>query len=104
MGDVLLGENLRLRARVAQFFQRIETQFKQILRESVIGTGAQPQRGEINAVANLLLASVSGRINQFVRSDFTLSPSEHWEDQWRVLSIGAFERRAARGVFGKYAD
>jgi len=95
MGDVLLGENLRLRARVAQFFQRIETQFKQVLRESVIGSGAQPQRGQINSVANLLLASVTGRINQFVRSDFKSSPSEHWEDQWRILSSGAFQKRAA---------
>jgi TetR/AcrR family transcriptional regulator len=92
MGDVLLGENERLRVRVAQFFQRIETQFKQVLREAVMGAGPQPQRAEINAAANLLLAGVTGRINQFVRSDFTLLPSTYWEDQWRILSAGTFQR------------
>ena len=92
MGDVLLGENLRLRVRVAQFFQRIETQFKQVLRESVMDSGAKLYTAEINSVANLLVASVTGRISQFVRSDFRLLPSDYWDDQWRVLSIGAFRK------------
>ncbi|RKZ66619.1 MAG: nucleoid occlusion factor SlmA, partial [Gammaproteobacteria bacterium] len=33
VGDALVGENERLRGRVLQFFERLETQFKQILRE-----------------------------------------------------------------------
>ena len=34
LGDALVGENDRLRTRVSQFFDRIETQFRQVLREA----------------------------------------------------------------------
>ncbi|MDX1555413.1 MAG: nucleoid occlusion factor SlmA, partial [Xanthomonadales bacterium] len=33
IGDALVGENERLRKRVSQFFDRLETQLKQVLRE-----------------------------------------------------------------------
>ena len=39
LGDALVGENERLRIRVAKFFERIETQLKQILREANLSGG-----------------------------------------------------------------
>ncbi|MGE3773085.1 MAG: nucleoid occlusion factor SlmA [Gammaproteobacteria bacterium] len=95
MGDILVGEHERLRARVAQFFDRLETQLRQILRDSLLSAGAQPDRALINAAASLILASVTGRLAQFVRSAYRHSPSAQWDEQWQMLAQGIF---VARGV------
>lgn len=84
MGDALTGETERLRVRIGQFYDRVETQFKQILREGQAGAELSP-RLDVAAVANLLLAVAEGRVNQFVRSGFKRSPLERWETQWEVL-------------------
>ncbi|OHV10905.1 nucleoid occlusion factor SlmA [Kushneria phosphatilytica] len=84
-GDALNGENARLRARVAQLFDRLETQLKQVLREAQARQEFQPVI-TITATANLLMATVEGRITQYVRSDYQRHPTEHWEDQWQLLA------------------
>ncbi|TQV82553.1 nucleoid occlusion factor SlmA [Exilibacterium tricleocarpae] len=86
-GDALAGETERLRTRVMQLFDRLETQLKQILREAEIREGIRPSL-PITAAASLLMATAEGRIAQFVRSEFTRMPTEHWEDQWPVLVQG----------------
>ncbi|WP_303901576.1 nucleoid occlusion factor SlmA [Thiohalomonas denitrificans] len=90
MGDALTGETERLRTRVGQFFDRIETQFKQALREGQ-ATGDTATDLPVPAVANLLLATAEGRMNQFVRSGFTRSPLEHWDQQWELLRAALLE-------------
>ena len=85
-GGVLTGETERLRARIAQFYERIETQLRQILRE---GEAMGAPRLAVNETAQLLLAFVEGRIAQYVRSGFKVSPVEAWEKQWELLSRGA---------------
>ncbi len=89
LGEALLGEHERLRARVSQFFDRFETQLKQILRE-----GEQVSelrlRASVAAIANLLMAVVEGRMTQFSRSGFKHSPMESWEQQWQALQVGLF--------------
>lgn len=90
MGDILVGENERLRARVAQFFDRLETQFRQILRAAVLTDDPQPDRAEIHPAANLLLVTLSGRLGQFVRSGYRVSPYAGWDVQWPLLARGVF--------------
>jgi TetR/AcrR family transcriptional regulator len=85
IGDALTGENERLRGRVGQFFDRLETQFKQVLREGA-AVGEVSAEG-INATANLLLAVAEGRMNQFVRSGFKRPPTELWSEQWAQLAL-----------------
>lgn len=89
VGDALAGEVDRLRQRVAQFFDRVELQLKQIIRESGLAeelyTPIEPA-----LVANLLLAVVEGRIAQFVRSQFEKPPTAGWDEQWPVLSGAIF--------------
>lgn len=85
-GGVLTGETERLRARITQFYERIETQLRQILRE---GEAAGGPRLAVNETAQLLLAFAEGRIAQYVRSGFKLSPVEAWEKQWELLKGGA---------------
>ncbi len=84
-GDVLTGETERLRKRMSQLFERLETQFKQILREAEPREGLRPSAPP-TAAANLLAAFVEGRISQYVRSDFRHAPTAHWEDQWSLLA------------------
>lgn len=83
--DVLTGETARLRQRVNQLFERLEMQLKQILREAELREGRRPTI-PASAAANLLAAQAEGRISQYVRSDFKRLPTEHWEDQWSLLS------------------
>jgi TetR/AcrR family transcriptional regulator len=88
-GDALAGENERLRGRVVQFYDRLETQLKQILREAEIREGLRT-RITANSTANILIAAAEGRIGQFVRSDFKRLPTENWDEQWQLLSETIF--------------
>ncbi len=83
-GDALQGEQERLRERVQGLFEKLETQLKQILRERKLREGKNFQSDELT-LANFLLAYVEGKMNQFVRSNFSARPSEQFEKQWLEL-------------------
>jgi len=87
-GDALSGETDRLRQRINQFFERMETQLKQILRTAEQTEGLRTQL-PTGATANLMLACAEGRIRQFVRSEFKARPTINWADQWSVLATAA---------------
>ena len=53
-GDALLGEQERLRLRIAKLFERLETQLKQILRERRLREGKQLTADEA-LIANTLI-------------------------------------------------
>ena len=89
VGDALTGENERLRVRITQFYDRLETQLKQILREAET-KNELPVGHPSTAIANLMLATVEGRMSQFVRSGFQKSPLDRWEQQWELLSQSLF--------------
>lgn len=83
-GDALQGEQERLRTRIAQLFERLETQLRQVLRERKLREGkALP--AEETLIANILICFVDGRINQFVRSEFSYRPTEGFNAQWKFL-------------------
>jgi len=88
-GDVLVGETERLRKRVAQIFERIETQLKQILREAEVN---EKLRIPVADVAVLLLTVVEGSITRFVRSGFKSSPAAGWDRQWEMLRKSIFNK------------
>jgi len=90
VGDALVGENERLRVRVVQFFERLETQLKQILREANLNEGARLV-GSIDAGANQMMAHVEGKMSQFVRTSFNKKPTEYYQDQWQSLRRGLFK-------------
>ena len=87
VGDVLVGETERLRKRIDKFYERLETQLKQVLRE---GQAAKELAAELAVTeqANLLTSYLQGRILQFVRSEFTSLPLEYWQQQWPMLVLG----------------
>ncbi len=83
-GDALQGEQERLRDRIAQLFERIETQFKQILRERKLREGKSLPVEEAT-LANLLVCFADGRINQFVRSKFDRKPTFEFSKSWAMF-------------------
>ncbi len=85
-GEVLIGENDRLRQRVAQIFARLETQLNEILRHRAATSGSIKARASVAPLANLLVAVMSGRIAQYVRSEFRVLPSSHWQEQWPMIA------------------
>jgi len=83
-GAALTGESERLRQRVSQFFERLEMQFRQILREgelTLTEAGGRP----VNETANLLMTIIEGHIQQYVRTGFRQSPLLGWDKQWQLL-------------------
>ena len=90
LGDALVGENERLRIRATQFFDRVETQFKQVLREANLGNGERAA-GTIDATANQLMIIIEGKMIQFVRSEFSRKPSQYWDEQWQLLKVSLFK-------------
>lgn len=99
-GDALTGETERLHLRVAQMFDRFETQLKQVIREAEIREGLRPTI-PLPAAANLLMAVVEGRISQFVRSGFLRRPTTDWSSQWALLMEGFFRETVTQPMPGQ---
>ena len=91
-GDALAIENERLHSRVAQFFDRLESQLKQALREAEVRDGLK-LNVPVSVAANLMLVTVEGKISQFVRSDFKTLPNQHWAEQWALITSAIFEQQ-----------
>ncbi len=78
-------ENERLRERINQLFERIETSLRQILRERKMREGKSFPVDE-NILAAQLLGQVEGSLNRFVRSDFKYLPTANFDEYWSLLS------------------
>jgi TetR/AcrR family transcriptional regulator len=89
LGDALVGETDRLHGRVEQFFSRLETQFRQILRETRLRGDAQASEPELGA--SIMLALVEGKMHQFLRTRFRVSPVEAWDAHWQALEGMLFD-------------
>jgi TetR/AcrR family transcriptional regulator len=84
LGDALVGEDDRLQSRVGRFFDRLETQFKQIVRESRLRDDVAGSLVVEDSV-DIMLGFVEARMHRFVRSQFKKSPLERWEEQWGLI-------------------
>ena len=89
LGNALVGEHERLQERVQGFFNRLQTQFRQILRESELRNDVQLEESPGDN-ASLLMAYVEGRMQQSLRSRFQVGALDNWEADWRMLSNGMF--------------
>jgi len=88
-GDALMGEQDRLRTRIAKLYERLETQLKQVLRERKLREGKELPADE-GIIANMLICYADGRINLFIRSDFTRKPTEDFSAQWQFIKTQFF--------------
>ena len=89
ISDVLIGENEQLHARISLFFDRIESQIRQILREANLKEGPRPI-SNIDAAVNQILTYIEGKLGQFVLSSFKKKPTEHMEVQLGIIKEGCF--------------
>jgi TetR/AcrR family transcriptional regulator len=89
LGDALVGERERLHDRVQQFFERIEVQLRQVMREAQLRQDAVLRTSPEQAAA-LLTAFIEGRMQQFLRSRFRTTPVASWDADWAVLQHGLF--------------
>jgi TetR/AcrR family transcriptional regulator len=90
-GDALTGETERLHQRIAQFFSRLESQLKQIVREAELNQAIIANPSTAIAV-DLMINLLEGKISQFVRSEFKQRPTQYWQDQWPLLAEQLFSR------------
>ncbi len=87
IGEALVNENERLQTRINQLMDRLEASLKQVLRIAA-SQGALAHGVDTSAAANLIVATIQGRWQQFVKSGFKRSPLEAWEAQWAVVARG----------------
>ncbi|SEG49963.1 nucleoid occlusion factor SlmA [Vibrio hangzhouensis] len=85
-GHALMFENERLRERINQLYERIETSLRQILRERKIREGKSFPVDE-KILAAQLLGQVEGSLNRFVRSDFKYTPTSTFDEYWSLLKL-----------------
>jgi len=86
-GDVLVGETESLRKRVAQLFDRLETELRQFLRDAGLRAELRAGAGE---TVSVLMSLIEGGIARFVRGGFRDSPLKQWEQQWPLLRPALF--------------
>jgi TetR/AcrR family transcriptional regulator len=85
VGDALVFENERLQQRMNQLFDKLESSFKQSLREAADNAGSATPSVDAQARASALTAFCIGRLQRFARSGFKRMPTEHLEASLAVL-------------------
>lgn len=85
VGDALVFENDRLVLRMGQFFDRIEAQLRQSLRQAADREGSQTPTVDANARASVLTAFAVGRLQRYARSGFKRLPTEHLDVSLQLL-------------------
>ncbi len=86
VGDALVFENDRLTARMNQFFERIESQLRQSLRQLAESKASATPTVDANAQASALTAFAIGRLQRFARSGFRKSPTEYLDVALRLFT------------------
>jgi TetR/AcrR family transcriptional regulator len=89
LGDALVGETERLQMRVDQFFSRLESQFKQILRESEMRDNLELSI-PVDSASVLLVSMIEGRMHQYLRTHYKRSPTTQWQEQWQLIEKSLF--------------
>ncbi len=89
LGDALVGETERLQTRVDQFFSRLESQFKQILRESQMRDGIALTL-PVDSACTMIVSLIEGRMHQYLRTHFKRSAVLQWEEHWGLIEKSLF--------------
>ena len=88
VGDALVFEHERLTARMNQFFDRVESQLRQSLRQAAEAAGSATPTVDANALASALTAMVVGRLQRYARSGFKRLPTEQLDLPLQRLTGG----------------
>ena len=83
-GHALMFEEAQLQSRVAQFFDRLEMQFVNILQMRKLREGRAFNVDE-RIIASHLVTLCEGQFMRYVRTNFRLNSSQSFEQQWRFI-------------------
>jgi len=86
-GDALASENAELKRRARRISTSLETQLKQVFREAMFH-GRRPMSAQDSA--RLLMTMATGRISQYVASQFQVKPSQDWATHWEFVATPLF--------------
>jgi TetR/AcrR family transcriptional regulator len=86
VGDALVYENERLQNRMNQFFDRIESSLRQVLRAAAEASGSATPTVDANAQASVLVSFIIGRLQRYARSGFKRLPGEQLDAALRMLA------------------
>jgi TetR/AcrR family transcriptional regulator len=85
VGDALVYENDRLLARMNQFFDRVESSLRQVLRAAAESNGAMSPTVQANTQASVLVSFIIGRLQRYARSGFKRLPTEQLDGALKML-------------------
>ncbi|MFG6490140.1 nucleoid occlusion factor SlmA [Roseateles sp. BYS78W] len=85
VGDALVYENERLTARINQFFDRIESSLRQVLRTAAEAQGSLTPTVQANAQASVWVSFIIGRLQRYARSGFKRLPTEQLEASLKAI-------------------
>ena len=85
VGDALVYENERLLVRMNQFFERVESSLRQVLRALAEANGSAAPTVQANAQASVLVSFIMGRLQRYTRSGFKRLPTEQIDLALRML-------------------
>ncbi len=85
-GHALMFEDAHLQARVAQFFDRLELQFVNILQMRKLREGRAFATDE-RTIAAYLVTFCEGQFMRYVRSNFRHSPNQSFDQQWKLIEV-----------------
>ncbi|KQV95596.1 MULTISPECIES: nucleoid occlusion factor SlmA [unclassified Roseateles] len=86
VGDALVYENERLVARMNQFFDRIESSLRQVLRAAAEAQGSLTPTVQANAQASVWVSFIIGRLQRYARSGFKRLPTEQLEASLKAIA------------------
>lgn len=86
-GDALASEDAELKRRARRISTSLETQLKQVFREAMFH-GRRPMSAQDSA--RLLMTMATGRISQYVASQFQVKPSQDWATHWDFVATPLF--------------
>ncbi|CAM3898994.1 nucleoid occlusion factor SlmA [Avibacterium endocarditidis] len=85
-GHALMFEDPKLQARVAQFFDRLEFQFVNILQMRKLREGRAFSLDE-RIIASYLVNLCEGQFMRYVRSNFRHNSNQNFEQQWKLIAV-----------------
>ena len=86
VGDALVYENERLVARMNQFFDRIESSLRQVLRAAAEAQGSLTPTVQANAQASVWVSFIIGRLQRYARSGFKRLPTEQLDASLKAIA------------------
>lgn len=85
VGDALVYENERLQQRMNQFFDRVESSLRQVLRAEAEARQSSTPTVDAQVRASALVGFAMGQLQRFVRSGFRRSPLDHLDGTLALL-------------------